>query len=269
VFQFAGWARPTIPMHPPRDILGHCTISFVQLLESDRRECGALMPNQNPTVAGPSPDETRSGYTVYNRALLSIYDLCVLGFLCRFMWRCRSRHLLELYNQHVTSNHLDVGVGTGYFLDHCRFPTHKPRITLIDLNTNSLDATRRRLSRYAPVAYRRDVLEPINLDTRPFDSVAINGLLHCLPGTMRTKSVVFDHLKPLVNPGGVVFGCTILNKGVKKSRTAQWTMNRLNRRKVFTNLDDDLEDLRAELSKRFQQYDVRVVGCMALFWARK
>jgi len=228
-----------------------------------------LMLNENPTMAGPSPHETRSGHTVYNTAMLSIYDLCVLGFLCRFMWECRSRHLLELYNQHVTSNHLDVGVGTGYLLDHCRFPTDTPRIALIDLNTNSLDVTKKRLSRYAPVAYRRDILAPIDIATEPFDSVAINGLLHCLPGTIRTKSVVFDHLKPLLNPGGVIFGCTILNKGVKKSKRAQWTMNLLNRRKVFTNLEDDVGDLREELSKRFQDNDVKVIGCMALFWARK
>jgi 2-polyprenyl-3-methyl-5-hydroxy-6-metoxy-1,4-benzoquinol methylase len=185
------------------------------------------------------------------------------------MWRCPSHHLLELYNQHITSNHLDIGVGTGYFLDHCRFPTHKPRIALMDLNTNSLDVTKKRLLRYAPITYRRDVLAPINIDAEPFDSVAINGLLHCLPGTIRTKSVVFDHLKPLLNPGGVIFGCTILNKGVKKSQLAQWTMNRLNRRKVFTNLEDDLGDLREELSQRFQDNDVQVIGCMALFWARK
>jgi hypothetical protein len=71
-----------------------------------------------------------------------------------------------------------------------------------------------------------------------------------------------------MNPGGVVFGCTILNKGVKKSRLAQWTMNRLNMQKVFTNLEDDLDDLREELSKRYQRYDVQVIGCMAVFWAR-
>jgi ubiquinone/menaquinone biosynthesis C-methylase UbiE len=227
------------------------------------------VPNENPTTAGASPQQIRSGYTVYNKALLSTYDLMVLGYLCRFMWRCRSRHLLDLYNQCVTSNHLDVGVGTGYFLDHCKFPTNRPRIALIDLNMNSLDVTKKRLSRYGAVSYCKDVLEPINIDAERFDSVAINGLLHCLPGTIRTKSVVFDHLKPLLNPGGVIFGCTILNKGVKKSRPAQWTMNWLNFIKVFTNLQDDLEDLRTELHKRFEDNDVQVIGCMALFWARK
>jgi len=217
----------------------------------------------------PMIDESRTGYTIYNKALLGIYDLCVLGFLCRYMWRCPSSHLLALYDQRVTSNHLDIGVGTGHFLAKCKFPTDTPRIALMDLNPNSLNVTQKRLSRYAPVTYLKDVLEPINLDTKPFDSIAINGLLHCLPGTIRTKSVVFDNLKPLLNPGGVIFGCTILNKGVKKSRPAQWTMDSLNRKGVFTNLEDNLEDLRDELSRRFQDYDVQVIGCMALFWGRK
>jgi RNA-binding protein YhbY len=46
-------------------------------------------------------------------------------------------------------------------------------------------------------------------------------------------------------------------------------MNWLNMIKVFTNLQDDLEDLRTELSKRFEDNDVQVIGCIALFWARK
>ena len=81
--------------------------------------------------------------------------------------------------------------------------------------------------------------------------------------------IVFDNLKPLLNPDGVLFGCTLLNKGVKKNRFSQWTMNRLNKSNVFANLEDDLEDLREELSKRFQRNSVQVIGCMALFWARK
>jgi ubiquinone/menaquinone biosynthesis C-methylase UbiE len=220
-------------------------------------------------MADQSPSETRTGYTVYNKALLSVYDLFVLGFLCRFMWKCRSRHLLELYNQHVTLNHLDVGVGTGYFLDHCSFPSGKPRIILADLNTNSLEVTRKRLSRYAPTIVVADALKPINLDVESFDSAAINGLLHCLPRTIQTKSVVFDHLKPLLKPGGVIFGCTILNKGMKKSMPAQLMMNWLNFIKVFTNREDGLQDLKNELSRRFPGNDVQTIGCMALFWARK
>jgi len=46
--------------------------------------------------------------------LLSGYDLWVLGFSNTFVWRCPTRLLLEFYNEHISGNHLDVGVGTGY-----------------------------------------------------------------------------------------------------------------------------------------------------------
>jgi hypothetical protein len=113
---------------------------------------------------------------------------------------------LEHYNRHVSANHLDVGVGTGYFLDHCRFPSHTPRIALMDLNRNSLDFASRRIARYKPETYIRNVLEPIAIDALRFDSIGVNYLLHCLPGTMESKSVAFDHLKALMNPGAVLFG---------------------------------------------------------------
>ena len=47
-----------------------------------------------------------------------------------------------LYQEHISLNHLEVGVGTGYFLQHCRFKG-TPRIALMDLNQNCLDMTAR------------------------------------------------------------------------------------------------------------------------------
>jgi ubiquinone/menaquinone biosynthesis C-methylase UbiE len=175
---------------------------------------------------------------------------------------------LNLYNQYISSNHLDVGVGTGYFLTKCKFPTDKPRIALVDLNTNSLAVAKERLSCYAPITFCRDAVKPLGIQTEPFSSIAINGLLHCLSGTMRTKSVVFDNLKPLLKPGGIVFGCTILSKGINTTRSAKWIMKWLNSRGVFCNLEDGFQELKRELSSRFKVYDLRVIGCMALFWAR-
>ena len=68
------------------------------------------------------------------------------------------------YDHHISPNHLDVGVGTGYFLDHCRFETPSPRMGLIDPNSPSLDAAGRRLARYAPEIHQADILEPIPVD---------------------------------------------------------------------------------------------------------
>ena len=51
---------------------------------------------------------------------------------------------------HVGARHLDVGVGTGWFLDHCRWPVESPKITLLDLNENSLAVASKRIRRHAP-----------------------------------------------------------------------------------------------------------------------
>ena len=64
-----------------------------------------------------SEDAAAAGTAAYSKPLLSIYDLWVLGFSNTFVWRCRTSIILAFYNQHVSGNHLDVGVGTGYYLD--------------------------------------------------------------------------------------------------------------------------------------------------------
>ena len=213
-------------------------------------------------------DEVHAGQALYTGPILAVYDLAVLGLACRFLWRCPARHILELYNRSITANHLDVGVGTGYFLDRCRFPDARPRLAQLDLNPNSLRVAAHRLARFQPGVYRANVLDPIAIDGPRFDSVGASGLLHCLPGTIRTKAVVFDHLKALLNPSGVLFGATLLGSGVEPGWAARRAMSYFNARRVFTNQDDDLDGLRDELAQRFAEISLLVVGCVALFTGR-
>jgi SAM-dependent methyltransferase len=209
------------------------------------------------------------GQAVYTRPMLAVYDYVVLGFFCRLVWRCPSRHILELYRECVSANHLDAGVGTGYFLDHCRFPVSQPRLALLDLNPNSLHVAARRLARYRPETYRANVLEPLRLGGRGFDSVGVSALLHCLPGTMRAKAVALDHLRAVLNPGGIVFGATLLHDGVVRAWPAGPAMRAFNAVRVFSNKADSLAGLREELSARFVDVWLRVVGCVALFSGRR
>ena len=109
----------------------------------------------------PTEQQVLAGQAVYTKPMLAAYDLLVLGVSNRFIWGCPTQRLLDHYNRHVTANHLDAGVGTGYFLDKCRFPSPAPRIALLDLNQNTLDFASRRIARYKPETYRRNVLEPL------------------------------------------------------------------------------------------------------------
>ena len=155
-----------------------------------------------------TPEQVLAGQAVYTRRTLSAYDFMVLGVSNRLIWKCPTQRLVQHYNTHVTGNHLDVGVGTGYFLDTCRFPSPTPRVALMDLNQNTLDVASKRIARYKPKTYRRNVLDPVQLDAALFDSIGINYLLHCVPGTIEAKAVAFDHLKALMEPGAVIFGCS-------------------------------------------------------------
>jgi 2-polyprenyl-3-methyl-5-hydroxy-6-metoxy-1,4-benzoquinol methylase len=213
-------------------------------------------------------EQIHAGQAVYTPKMLAIYDVLVLGLSNRWIWKCPTPRLLAHYDRHVSGNHLDVGVGTGYFLDRCRFPTEAPRIALMDMNRDALQYAARRIARYEPETYVRNVLEPIDFDGAKFDSLGVNYLLHCLPGDMATKASAFDFLSPLMNPGAIVFGSTLLQGGVERSFAAQRLMAFYNSKGIFSNAQDDLETLTRELEKRFDAVSVETVGCAALFSAK-
>ncbi len=205
-----------------------------------------------------------AGSRVYTKSTLSIYDISVLWFSNLFVWKCPSPLILDFYNKYISANHLDVGVGTGYFLDKCQFPSSTPQIALIDLNSLSLQKAAERISRYHPSTHQADILQPLEI-TSTFDSIGLNYLFHCLPGTMLSKEKVFQNLKPVLNSGGVVFGTTILGKDVPHGFLAKRFLKVYNQRRIFTNTNDSYEDLKAILAHNFQEYSLHLVGCVAFF----
>lgn len=213
----------------------------------------------------PTSEQVVAGQAVYTKRMLSAYDIIVLVLSNRHIWKCPSSKILAHYNRHVSGNHLDVGVGTGYFLDRCSFPSSPPRIALMDLNSNTLAFASQRISRWNPETYQQNIFEPIEPTMAPFDSVGINYLLHCLPGSMEEKTVAFDKLKLVMKPGARIFGSTILQGGVTKSWMANWLMAFYNKKGIFSNIEDNLEGLHRELCQRFVNITVEVVGCVALF----
>ena len=210
-------------------------------------------------------EQVLAGQALYSRSFLAAYDFVILGFSTRLLWGCPAGRILQLYDAYTSDNHLDVGVGTGFFLDRSHFRSKVPRLALLDLNPNSLDVAARRLSRYKPEIYQANVLEPLHISASRFDSISMSGLLHCLPGTIVSKSIVFDNLKALLNPGGVIFGTTILHGGVRRGWLADRVMNYCNSRRIFTNLRDDLSGLSSVLADQLVEPSIEVAGSVALF----
>lgn len=213
------------------------------------------------------PDSrTDAGQRVYTPLVLRAYDLFVLGLSNHAIWRCPTARLRSLYDRNVTDSHLDVGVGTGYFLDKAAWPTAQPDVTLLDLNPHSLAAAARRIARLRPVTVQADILQPLPA-MGPFRSVGLCYLLHCLPGPMAEKAVVFDHLRPVLAEGARVFGATLVQGDAPRSFAARRLMGLYNRKGVFCNAADTVDALEAALRARFVDVAVRLVGTVAVFEA--
>ncbi len=216
----------------------------------------------------PTRPDVAAGAAVYSKALLAVYDLIVLGFELPIVFRCPARRVLELYDAHASDTHLDVGVGTGWFLDRCRFPVARPVIHLADLNPNCLERTSRRIRRHAPVTHVWNAFEPFGDAAPRFGSIGLSNFLHCLPGSMLEKEPVIRNLRPLLREGGVLFGSTVLGRGVDHVGALYRATNRAyNRKSIFCNADDGAAELERILAGSFARQSVRIAGAMALFTA--
>jgi len=136
------------------------------------------------------------------------------------------------------------------------------------LNLNSLNVTAKRLRRYHPTTHLANVMEPLQLNAPKFDSIALNYLLHCLPGTMPSKQEVFQYLKAWLNPGGIMFGTTILGQGIRPNFLARRLMALYNAKGIFSNREDSLAALETNLKQYFQDSWTKVIGCVAIFTGR-
>jgi hypothetical protein len=227
------------------------------------RQSAANVLKAMSTAINPAPASIKA----YTRIGLELYDAVVMGVLGPRVWGCAAERLVAHYRTHLTANHADVGVGTGYCLDRC-LGFGRPRLALIDLQPNCLNHASRRLSRFQPRCYHRDVLQPIRgIEGPAFDSIALGGVLHCLSGGLAAKGAVFDNLAPLVADGTRIFGYTLISDGVQRRVRTRFVHGLLNRARVIDNASDRLADLEAALSTRFVDCRVDLVGCMALFAA--
>ena len=217
----------------------------------------------------PVPDAVAiaKAHAIYTPFMLSFYDMLVHGLSNRVAWRCPSRRLLELYRDNLSGNHLEAGAGTGFFLGRTG-TTRGGRLALLDINRHCLDKSALRLARFEPELHEVNLLAPIELKVPPFASIGLTYVLHCLPGRMHEKLVAVDHLRPLMQQDAVLFGATILGRGVVPNAAANALLDLYNAKGVFNNREDDLASLTAGLRRRFDRVDIETQGLVALFRAR-
>ena len=210
-------------------------------------------------------DPAYKGQAGYTPFLLAIYDPFVLGFMARVVWRCPTPPVIERYRKHLGHRHLDVGPGTGYFIEKAA-PPAGTEITLLDPNPNVLARCSRRLAAMHPTTVEADVMKPLPVDG-PFDSAALNFVLHCLRGPQSHKAVAIRNVAAVLEPDGVLFGGTVLGTAERHTPQARAILRAFNRNGDFDNLGDTAEGLRQILEQSFQTVEVEVIGSAALFTA--
>ncbi|KAF2845719.1 methyltransferase [Plenodomus tracheiphilus IPT5] len=241
--------------------------------------------------------DTASGAAIYFPLFLrTVYDTLVLGFYCSYIWKCPSKKLREFYNSHISSVEkqlsvstnskdlvklLDIGVGTGYFLEHAPLPAGS-EVTLVDLNGNCLQTAASRVIKSHPSALVRTVhadfldpdmgsnsaISPHRLGKARFDVISCFLLLHCLPGPPERKAEAVIRLHRHLNVNGVIVGATVLGKGVTHNFPARAIMFWHNLLGIFDNYPDDVQGLIGPLQAFFETVKWEVVGTTLLFEAK-
>ena len=211
-------------------------------------------------------DAAYEGQREYTPLFLKIYDPLILGFFAPVVWRCPTTRLLEGYRQHLGHRHLDVGPGTGYFLARAGMPDGSS-VTLLDPNMHVLGHASRRLRRLDITTIEADVCKPLPVHG-PFDSAALNGVLHCLPGPLPRKAAAVANVADVLAPAaGVLFGATILGDSGRHTRLSRSVLKANNRRGTFDNLGDTQDGLREILEASFERVELETLGSMAIFAA--
>jgi SAM-dependent methyltransferase len=212
-------------------------------------------------------DPGYKGYRGYNRFLLAIYDPWVLGFMARAVWKVPVSPGVQHYRKNLGHQHLDVGPGTGYFLEKAA-PPAGTEITLLDPNPNVLARCSRRLASMHPGTIQASVMEPLPVDAT-FDSAALNFVLHCLRGPMSNKAAAIRNIAAVLEPDGVLFGGTVLGISERHTPQARLVLKAFNKAGDFDNLGDTADGLRGILEESFQELEIDVIGSAALFTASR
>jgi SAM-dependent methyltransferase len=212
-------------------------------------------------------DPAFRGQADYSPLLLRLYDPIVIGVLSRVLWRFPPKRLPTLYRARIRDNHLDVGPGTGYLIDHSGIADGS-HVTILDPNPNVLRHAAKRLRRLDVTVVEADVLKPLPVEG-PFDSAALCLVLHCLPGPLTRKATAIANIARVLGPDGIFFGASVLGRSGRHTWLGRRVLAAFNRRGAFDNLDDSADGLREILAASFENVEMETFRSVVVFSASK
>lgn len=230
-------------------------------------------------MANPGSPEPRLSTGIYTRSFLAlVYRYVVIGFNLPYMWKCPVQSVLvPFFSENFSERHLDCGVADGFFLTTALQQLgrdRKQKLTLMDLNPNSLEAAKAAVTEVAPLTEVRTIIAdiraplPDELQGARFDSISMFNLFHCVPGGS-TKFQGIATYRKLLTDDGVLTGCTVLGERDAVNWLSRLYLKLYIWAGTFNNRSDKREDVEDILRQEFEEADVRVVGMVLLFKAKK
>lgn len=204
---------------------------------------------------------THDGAKVYTPVSLKLYDWWVLNISNSYAWHCdTNKYLIPHFKNYLSDRHMDIGVGTGFYL----------KKSLNYIKEISLTHTKKYIPGDKLInCLQHDIFHPFSNELNAsYNSISLFYLLHCLPGTMREKKKAIENIRYLLTEEGVLYGTTILGKGVKHNFFGKKLMSVYNKKGIFCNYSDSVDSLEEILSSLFHDISIHVQGTVALFTAK-
>ena len=189
----------------------------------------------------------------YSPLGLRLYDPLIVRRLAPHVWRCSRVASSTTIDRHVTANHADIGVATGYFLDRCDFE-HAASAAGADRSAAALPAIRRA----APCAlsardYLRDVLTPDRWASRRPRSIRSRSAASCIasPATCAQEPACSTPSRRSPRPARRSSATRCVRDGVAAPRAPRLVHALLNRAGVVDNPNDHAARSAPALEARF------------------
>jgi ubiquinone/menaquinone biosynthesis C-methylase UbiE len=224
---------------------------------------------------GMNPDAEvngAAGFRVYTPRTLAVYDWLVHGFSNRFAWKCPAARLSRLYRENVAARHLEIGAGTGLYLDRLPADRQFESLLLADAQPECLKRSSQRLRRFQPETISLNLLDADSFQAlagRSFDSVALNYVLHCLPGGIHNLPKILRQLYARIHRDAKLFGSTILQTEQPPNWLARRLLRHYQQEGIFGNKDDQLDQLHQMLASSFENFTLQPIGQVAVFEASR
>jgi len=241
--------------------------------------------------------EQFTGSSVYNPAVLEVYDAITYGWTLPYLWRGEGEELRDLYRTCVgpSKKHCEFAVGTGLMLDlvvkegYLKVTGDEvDELTLIDLAPDTLTKAQARIEeaagskvtskhRLCNVVTGIETVDGVEKSVTPekHTSVAANLMFHCISEIEDGDSIekAVGTISKFVAPEGVFFGSSVLGKEIMDDEGACGASKHgtelLCKMGVFGNLKHDMDRIEKALKAHFDEVELSKTGHVAVWRAYK